>query len=102
MSRCRALRLLNGGGFHQCPKVLVDRLFLGVVRLGKATQKHRYGGDVLASLSELWEIVPLINDVALNLAGVTPGAAHRVTFTGCNVLHRARWRRGWLVQPPLS
>ena len=82
MSRRGALRLLNGGGFHQCPEVLVDRLFLGVVRLGKATQKHRRHGDVLASPSKLWGIVPPIHDVALDLAGVTPGAAHRVMRTG--------------------
>ena len=37
----------------------MDRLFLGVVRLGKATQKHCYSGDVLIGLSELWGIVPL-------------------------------------------
>ena len=54
VSQCRALHLLNGGGFHQCPEVPVDRLFLGVVWLGKAAQKHYRGGDVLASPSKLW------------------------------------------------
>ena len=71
MSRRGALRLLNGGGFHQRPEVSVDRLFLGVNRIGKATQKHRRRGNVLASPSELWGIVPLVGDVALNLASTT-------------------------------
>ena len=80
----------------------MDSLFLGVVRLRKSTQKHCRGGDVLASLSELWGIVALVHDVALDLAGVTPGAARRVTHMGHNVLHRARRRRWRLVLPPLS
>ena len=67
--------MLNGDSFHQCPELPVDRLFLGVVRLGKAAQKHGHGGDVLASPSELWGIVPPIHDVALDLVGVTTGAA---------------------------
>ena len=92
MSQCGALLLLNGGGFDQCPEVPVDHLFLEVVRLGKAAQKHCHGGDVLASLSELWGIVPPIHDVALDLAGATPGVARRVMRTGC------RWR---LVLPLL-
>ena len=102
MSQCGALHLLNGGGFHQRLEVPVDRLLLGVDKLWKAAQKHRHSGDVLASLSELWGIIPPVHDIALDLAGVTPGAAHRVTFTGCNVLHRACWRRWRLVLLPLS
>ena len=78
---------MNGGGFYQCPKVPVDRLFLGVVQLGKAAQKHHHSGDVLASPSELWGIVPLVDNVALDLAGATLGAARRVTRMGRNVLH---------------
>ena len=101
-SRCRAFRLLNGGGFHQRPEVLVDRPLLGVDGLGNTTQKHCRSGDVLASLSELWGVVPLVHDVALDLAGVTPGAARRVTRLGRNVLHRARRCRRQLVQPPSS
>ena len=31
----RALRLLNDDGFHQCPEVLVDRLFLGLSDSGR-------------------------------------------------------------------
>ena len=53
-----ALCLLNGSGFHQGPEVPVDRLFLWVVRLGKAAKEHRRRGDVLASLSKLWGIIP--------------------------------------------
>ena len=36
----------------------MDRLFLGVVRLGKAAQKHYHSGNVLIGPSELWGIVP--------------------------------------------
>ena len=102
MSRRGALRLLNGGGFHQSPKIPVDRLLLGVDRFWKAAQKHCRSGDVLASLSKVWGIVPPVHDVALDLAGATPGAARWVTRMGCGVLrraHRCRWR---LVLPPLS
>ena len=53
MSRCGALRLLNGSGLHQRLEVLVDRLFLGVVWLRKAMLDHRHCGDVLDSPSEL-------------------------------------------------
>ena len=55
-----AIRLLNGSGFHQRPEVLVDRLLLGINRLGKATQKHRHSSDVLASPSKLWGTIPFI------------------------------------------
>jgi len=78
--------LLNGGGLHQRPEVPVDRQLLGVDRLQKATQKHRRSDDILASLSELWGIVPLVNDVALDLAGVTLGAIHRVMHAWRSVL----------------
>ena len=81
MVRCGALRLLNGGGFHQCPEVLVDHLLMGIDRLGKAAQKHCRSGDVLASPSKLWGIVPTIQDVALDLAGMTLSVAHRVMRT---------------------
>ena len=80
----------------------MDRPLLGVDRPGNAAQKHRRHGDVLASPSELWGIVPPVDDVALNLAGATPGAACRVMRTGRSVLHRARRRRWRLVLPPLS
>ena len=80
----------------------MDRLLLGVDRLGKATQKHCRHGDVLASSGELWGIVPLIHDVALDLTGATAGAARRVTRARRSVLHRACWRRWRLVLPPLS
>ena len=64
-SQCRAFCLLNGGGFHQRPEVPVDCPFLGVDGLGNAAQKHCRSGDVLASPSELWEIVPIVYDVML-------------------------------------
>ena len=80
----------------------MDRLFLRVVQLREAAQKHCRSGDVLIGLSKLWGIIPLIHDVTLDLAGVTPGAARRVTRMGRNVLHRSRRRRWWLVLSPLS
>ena len=80
----------------------MDCLFLGVIRLGKAAQKYRLSGDVLVSPIELWGISPPIHDVALDLAGVTPGAAHRFMCTGRSVVCRARRRRWQLVLPPLS
>ena len=101
VSRCGALCLLNDGGLHQCPEVPVDCLFLGVIRLEKATQKHCGRSDVLTSLSELWGIVPPVHDVALDLAGVTPGAARRFMCTGRSVVCRARRRRWRLVLPSL-
>ena len=102
MARRGAFHLLNDGGLHQRPEVPVDHLLLWVDRLGKATQKHRRHGDVLASPSELWGIVSPVHDVALDLAGVTPGAARWSKRTGHNVVRRARWRSWWLMQPLLS
>ena len=83
-------------------EVSVDYPLLGVNGLGNATQKHCCSSHVLASPSELWEIVPLVHDVVLDLAGATPGAARWVMRMGRNVLHRARRRRRQLVLPPLS
>jgi len=80
----------------------VDRLFLGVVRLGKAAQKHCRSGDVLIGPSELWGIVPPVHDIALDLAGVTSGAARRFMRTGHSVVRRARRCRWRLVLSPLS
>ena len=65
----------------------MDHLFLGVVRLMKAAQKHCRSGDVLVSPSELWRIVSPIHDVALDLAGAILGTAHRVMRMGCSVVH---------------
>ena len=101
-SRCGAFHLLNGGGFYQHPEVSVDRPLLGVDGLGNTAQKHCRSGDILASPSELWGVVPLVHDVVLNLAGMTPSAARRVMRMGRNVLHRACRRRRWLVLLPLS
>ena len=80
----------------------MDRLLLWVDRLGKAAQKHRRRGDVLTSPSKLWGIVPPVDDAALNLAGATLGAVHRVMRMGHIAVCRARPRRWWLVLPPLS
>ena len=79
---------MNGGGFHQLLEVLVDRLLLGVNRIGKTAQKHHRSGDVLASPSELWGIVSSIHDVALDLTGVTLGTALWVTHMWRSVLRR--------------
>ena len=80
VSRRGALRLLSGGGFHQRLEVPVNRLLLEVDGLCKAAQKHRRSGDVMASPSELWGIIPPIHDVALDLAARperrSPGYAH--------------------------
>ena len=93
---------MNGDGFYQRPEVLVDRPLLGVYGLKNAAQKHCRSGDVLASPSKLWGVIPLVHDIALDLAGTTPSAAHRVTRMGRNVLHRACRRRQRLILPPLS
>ena len=79
----------------------MDRLFLGVVRLGKATQKHYRSGDVLIGPSELWGIVPPVHGVALDPTGATPSVAHQFMRTERSVGRRAHWRSRWLVQPLL-
>ena len=100
-SRCGPFSLLNGGGFHQRLEVLVDHSLLGVGGLRNAVQKHCHSGDVLASPSKLGGVVPLVHDVALDLAGMTPSTTRRVMHMGCNVLHQACWLKRWLVLPPL-
>ena len=80
----------------------MDRLFLGVVRLGKAAQKHCRSGDVLIGPSELWEVVSPVHGVALDPMGVTPCVAHRFMCTERSVGRRARWHSRRLVQPLLS
>ena len=79
----------------------MDRLFLGVLWLRKAAQKHCRSGDVMVSPSELWGVIPLVHDAALDLAGATLGAARRITCMGRNVLHRVRRCMWWLVLLPL-
>ena len=93
---------MNGGDFYQHSEVPVDRLLLGVDGLGNAAQKHCRSGDVLASPSELREIVPLVHDVALDLTGATLGATHQAMRIGHNVLYRVHRRRQRLVLPSLS
>ena len=80
----------------------MDRLFMRVVRLGQAAQKHCHGGDVLVRPSEVRGIVSPVHGAALDLMGVTPGAAHRSMRMGRSVVRRARWRSRWLMQPMLS
>ena len=80
----------------------MDRLFLRVVRLGKAAYKHCCSGDVLISPSELWGIIPPIHWVALDLTGMTPGAARWFMCTGHSVVRWERWRSRWLVRSLLS
>ena len=65
-------------------------------------QKHCCSSDILAGPGELWDIVPLIHDVVLDLTGVAPGTTHRAMHVGCNVLYQMRRRRRRLVLPPLS
>ena len=74
----------------------------GVDGLGNTTQKHCCNNDVLASPSELWEIVPLVRDVVLDLAGAASGAARWVMRMWRSLLHRACRRRRRLALPPLS
>ena len=80
----------------------MDRLFLGVVRLRKAMQEHRRRSDVLASPSELWGIIPPVDDVVLYPTSATPPAACRVPRMGRIMVRRARRCRWWLVLSPLS
>ena len=75
----------------------MDHLFMRVVRLGQAAQKHCRGGDVLVHPSEVRGIVPPIHGVVLDPTGVTLGAARRSTRTGHNVVRRARWRGRWMM-----
>ena len=79
----------------------MDHLFMRVVRLGQAAQKHCHIGDVLTGPSELWGIVPPIHGVALDPMGTTPGAARRSMRMGRSVVRRACWHSRWLVQPLL-
>jgi len=64
----------------------VDSLFLGVIRLGKAAQKHCRSGDVLVHPSELWEIVPPIHGVVLDPMDASLSVAHRFMRMGCDVV----------------
>ena len=66
----------------------MDRLFLGVVRLGKAAQKLCRSGDVLIGPSELWGIVPPVHGVALDPTGVT-----RASLAGFYATERRVGRR---------
>ena len=80
----------------------MDRLFMRVIRLGQATQKHCRSGDVLTDLSKLWGVIPPIHGVALGPTGATLGAARQSMRMGRSVVHRECWRIRWLMQPLLS
>ena len=77
----------------------MDRLFMRVVQLGQAAQKHCRDGDVLIGPSELWGIVPPIHGVVLDLTGAPLGTAHRSMHAGHSVGHQASRRSWWLMQP---
>ena len=79
----------------------MDRLFMRVVWLGQAAQKHYHSGDVLIGLSELWGIVPPVHGVALDPTSTTLGTTRWFMRTGHNVARRARWRGWWFLQPLL-
>ena len=80
----------------------MDRLFMRVIWLEQAAQKHCRGGDVLVCPSEGRGIVSPVHGVVLDPMGATPSAARWSTRTGRNEVHRAWWRSRWLMQPPLS
>ena len=80
----------------------MDCLFMRVIWLGQAAQKHCHGGDVLVRPSEVQGIGPPVHGVVLDLTGATPSAARRSTCTGRNEVRLAWWRSRWLMQPPLS
>ena len=67
----------------------MDCLFLGVGRLGEVAQKHLRSSDVLASPSKLRGVIPSVQYVTLDLTGMIPSAARRVTRMWCCVMHRA-------------
>ena len=80
----------------------MDRLFMRVVGLRQAAQKHCHGGDVLTGSSELRGIGPPIYGVVPDLMGVPLGAARQSLRVGRSVVRRACRRSWWLVQPLLS
>ena len=79
----------------------MDRLFLGVIQLGKAAQKHCRSGDVLIGPSKLWGIVPPVHGVVLDTMSVTPGVARRVMHTEHSVGRRA-WHGRSHLRPGLT
>ena len=68
--------MLDGGGLYENPEVLVDCPLLGVDGLGNTAQKHCCCSDILASPGELWDIIPFVLDVMLDLTSMTTGATH--------------------------
>ena len=72
-------------------------MFMRVVWLGQAAQKHCRSGDVLTGPSELWGIRPPVHGVALDLIGAALGTARRSMRIGHSVVSRAHWRSQWLM-----
>ena len=101
-SRCEAFCLLDGGGLYYNPEVPVDCPLLRVDGLENTAEKHCCGNDILAGPGELWDIVPLIHDVVLDLTSATLGATRWAMRMGRNVARRACRRRRRLALPPLS
>ena len=93
VGRRRPLR--EPGGPVDCPLLRVDGL-------RNTAQRHCCSSDILASSGELWDIVPLVYDVVLDLTSATPGAPRRAMHMGLNVLHRSCRRRRWLALLSLS
>ena len=65
---------MDGGGLYENLEVPVDCPLLRVDGLGNTTKKHCCSNDILASPGELWDIISLVHDVALDLTGATLGA----------------------------
>ena len=69
------------------PEVPIDCPLRRVDGLGNTTQKHCCSSDILAGPSELWDIVSLVHNVALDLTSATLGAARWAMRMGRNVPH---------------
>ena len=100
--RCGAIRLLDGDDLYQNPEVSVDCPLLRVDGLGNTVEKHCCSSDILAGPGELWDIVPLVHNVVLDLSSATPSATRRAMRMGRNVPHRPCRHRRWLALRLLS
>ena len=65
-------------------------------------EKHCCSSDILAGPGELWDIIPLIHYVMLDVMSATPSATRRAMRMGRNVSYRPYWRRRWLALLLLS
>ena len=93
---------MDGSGLYENLEVPVDCPLLRVDRLGNTAEKHCYSSDILAGPGELWDIIPLVHDVVLNLTSATPSATRQARRVGHNVLYRQRQCRRRLILPSLS